>query len=64
MNQSPTPEPEHKSPIDRLIRFCLEQKLIVAVITVLIVAWGIAVAPFDWHMDWLPRNPEIGRAHV
>lgn len=57
MNQSPKPESDYKSPIDRLIRFCLEQKLIVAVITLLIVAWGIAVAPFDWHMDWLPRNP-------
>ncbi|HRP63312.1 MAG TPA: efflux RND transporter permease subunit [Phycisphaerales bacterium] len=43
--------------LDRLIRFCLEQKLIVILLTTLIVGWGVAVAPFDWDIDWLPRNP-------
>lgn len=43
--------------LDRLIRFCLEQKLIVALIVVLVVALGVIVAPFDWSIDWLVRRP-------
>ncbi len=45
------------SPLDRLIRFCLEQKLVVVLLTMLLVGWGIVVAPFDWDLDWLPRDP-------
>jgi copper/silver efflux system protein len=40
-----------------LIRFVLEQPLVVAIVTVLVVLVGIAVAPFDWELDWLPRDP-------
>jgi copper/silver efflux system protein len=40
-----------------LIRFVLEQRLVVAIATVMIVLGGIAVAPFDWETDWLTRNP-------
>ena len=39
------------------IRFCLENKLVVALFIVFITAWGIMVAPFDWKLDFLPRNP-------
>jgi Cu(I)/Ag(I) efflux system membrane protein CusA/SilA len=40
-----------------MIRFCLEQKLIVILITLLIVGWGLIVAPFDWDLKWLVRDP-------
>ncbi|HEX7708357.1 MAG TPA: efflux RND transporter permease subunit, partial [Thermoanaerobaculia bacterium] len=40
-----------------LIRFVLEQRLVVAIATVVVVLGGIAVAPFDWETDWLTRNP-------
>jgi Cu(I)/Ag(I) efflux system membrane protein CusA/SilA len=43
--------------IDRVIRFCLEQKLIVVLFTVMLVAWGAMVAPFDWGLGGLPRSP-------
>jgi len=43
--------------LNRLIRFCIEQKLIVLVVTVLVIGWGIAVAPFNWDIDWLPSEP-------
>ena len=43
--------------IDKLLRFCLENKLVVILFTVAMVLWGIAVAPFDWHSDNLPRDP-------
>jgi hypothetical protein len=35
----------------------LEQRLVVALATVLVVLGGLAVAPFDWELDWLPRDP-------
>ena len=43
--------------LDRLIRFCLEQKLVVALIVILVVVWGAIVAPFDWNISWLVRRP-------
>jgi copper/silver efflux system protein len=43
--------------LNHLIRFCLEQKLIVALLVLLIVGWGILVAPFDWHIPGLDRRP-------
>ena len=42
---------------DRFIRFFLEQKLVVALLVLLLFGWGAAVAPFDWKIDWLPRSP-------
>lgn len=49
----------HKAPglIDRTIRFCLEQKLVVLLITLFVIGWGIMVAPFDWNTGALPRKP-------
>ncbi len=44
-------------PIDRLIRFCLENKLIVALGVILVIGWGVMVAPFDWDLGGLPRDP-------
>lgn len=43
--------------IDRVIRFCLENKLIVALFVVAVVGWGVMVAPFDWEVPTLPRDP-------
>jgi copper/silver efflux system protein len=40
-----------------LIRFALEQRLVVAIAAVIIALAGIAAAPFDWELDWLPRQP-------
>lgn len=43
--------------IDKVIRFCLENKLVVMLIVIVIVAWGAMVAPFDWELGGLPRSP-------
>jgi Cu(I)/Ag(I) efflux system membrane protein CusA/SilA len=43
--------------VDRLIRFCLEQKLVVALFVILIVLCGVIVAPFDWEIKGLIRKP-------
>lgn len=45
------------NPINGLIRFCLENKLVVILFAVVLILWGIAVAPFDWESDVLPRDP-------
>ena len=39
------------------IRFFLENKLIVGLLTVFFVAWGVLVAPFDWNVSGFPRDP-------
>jgi len=43
--------------INKVIRFCLENKLVVALVVVAVVAWGAMVAPFDWNLGGLPRDP-------
>ncbi len=43
--------------ISRTIRFCLENKLVVALTLAFFVGWGVMVAPFDWHLPAIPRDP-------
>lgn len=43
--------------VNKLIRFCLENKLVTGLIAVGIILWGIIVAPFEWNIDWLIRDP-------
>ncbi|UCD74503.1 MAG: hypothetical protein JSV91_12035, partial [Phycisphaerales bacterium] len=48
---------DRPSPLARLIRFCLEQKLVVVLLVCLTVGWGLLVAPFDWELGGLVRDP-------
>jgi Cu(I)/Ag(I) efflux system membrane protein CusA/SilA len=48
---------EHAGLVNRVMRFCLENKLVVALVVVLVVGWGLRVAPFDWDLGGLPRAP-------
>lgn len=43
--------------LDKIIRYCLENKLIVIMVLMGLIGWGIMVAPFDWKLGGLPRNP-------
>jgi copper/silver efflux system protein len=43
--------------LNRIIRFSLENKLVVFLALGLILGWGVLVAPFDWNLGSLPRNP-------
>ena len=54
---SAAPLPPNPSLVDRVIRFCLEQKLVVALLVLLVTVWGLLVAPFDWNLGGLPRRP-------
>lgn len=40
-----------------IVRFCLERKLVVALLTLFVLGWGIVVAPFHWEVERLPRDP-------
>jgi Cu(I)/Ag(I) efflux system membrane protein CusA/SilA len=43
--------------MDRIIRFCLEQKLVVFLLVCLFLGWGFIVAPFAWHAPGVERDP-------
>jgi len=51
------PQTHQPNMLDRAIRFFLENKLIVSMLTVFFVGWGVLVAPFDWHVPGFPRDP-------
>ena len=40
-----------------LIAFCLRNKLLVLLGGVFFCGWGLVVAPFDWPIEGLPRDP-------
>jgi len=56
-NLSIPPSAKPPSPVDRVIRFCLENKLVVVLLLLFFIAWGVMVAPFDWALWGLPRQP-------
>ncbi len=43
--------------LNKIIRFFLENKLVTTLIVLVFIGWGIATAPFNWKMDWFPRDP-------
>lgn len=43
--------------INTLIKFFLENKLVTVLLLILFVGWGIVTAPFNWEIDFLPRDP-------
>ncbi|MCC5021481.1 MAG: hypothetical protein J6386_01085 [Candidatus Synoicihabitans palmerolidicus] len=43
--------------VNSLIRFCLENKLVVMLFAAGMILWGVTVAPFDWEIKSLPRDP-------
>ena len=51
------PQPTKRSILDIATRYCLENKLVVTLVLLALVAWGIMVAPFDWQIGGLPRDP-------
>jgi Cu(I)/Ag(I) efflux system membrane protein CusA/SilA len=46
-----------RNPLDRVIWFCINNRLVVALVTLMVIGWGIMVAPFDWRLGGLPRDP-------
>ncbi len=57
-----TPGPEQQLPpatslVGAIIRFCLLHKVVVGLALLAMTGWGLMVAPFDFHLSWLPRDP-------
>jgi len=43
--------------LSNLVRFFLENRLVVFLLTLFVVMWGVMTAPFDWDLGGLPRDP-------
>jgi Cu(I)/Ag(I) efflux system membrane protein CusA/SilA len=43
--------------LSRYIRFFLENKLVAWLLLFGFVGWGLTTSPFDFKLDWLPRDP-------
>ena len=43
--------------VNKLIRFFLDNKPVTALFVVAMIAWGVLVAPFEWNVGNLPRDP-------
>ncbi len=43
--------------LDRVLRFFQDNKLVVALLTLFVIGWGVLVAPFDWRVPGVPRDP-------
>lgn len=43
--------------LNSIIKFFLENKLFTFILLALSIVWGLVVAPFDWDIKGLPRNP-------
>jgi Cu(I)/Ag(I) efflux system membrane protein CusA/SilA len=43
--------------VNKIIKFCLDNKLVTALFALAIIVWGILVAPFEWNTSGLLRDP-------
>ncbi|MDR1610766.1 MAG: efflux RND transporter permease subunit [Candidatus Symbiothrix sp.] len=43
--------------LNKLIKYFLDNRLITALLLIIILLWGISVAPFDWRKGILPSDP-------
>ena len=57
MNSEDHPLPPATSPVSAIIRFCLLNKLVIALLLLALTGWGLMVAPFNFNLGGLPRDP-------
>lgn len=43
--------------LNYIIKFFLENKLVTILLFLFLTIWGIATAPFNWNIEFLPRDP-------
>jgi Cu/Ag efflux pump CusA len=43
--------------LGKLMRFCLENKLVVGLFVIIVIVWGVLVAPFDWELGCCLERP-------
>lgn len=56
-NIPPDIEAGRRTILGGIIWFCLHNKLVVFLFVLAIIVWGVMVAPFDWQVGSLPRDP-------
>ncbi len=49
--------PKPRTLVERVIGFCITNKLVVSLLTIFFIFWGIIHAPFDWKIPFLHRAP-------
>ena len=54
---APDIEAGRRTILGGIIWFCLHNKLVMLLLVLAIMGWGVMVAPFDWQVGSLPRNP-------
>lgn len=43
--------------LNKIIKYFLENKLVTVLILAGLIIWGIVTAPFNWNIEFLPRDP-------
>lgn len=43
--------------LNKIIKFFLDNRIITLLLLVVVIVWGLATAPFNWHGGLLPRDP-------
>ena len=43
--------------ISKIILYFLENKLVTTILVLIFIGWGVSTAPFNWKMEWFPRDP-------
>lgn len=43
--------------LNRLVKYFLENRLITILLLLVFITWGIITAPFNWNINFLPRDP-------
>jgi Cu(I)/Ag(I) efflux system membrane protein CusA/SilA len=43
--------------LNKIIKYFLENKLVTFIFLIIIIAWGLVVAPFNWNINFLPQDP-------
>ncbi|WP_339888751.1 efflux RND transporter permease subunit [Rhodopirellula europaea] len=54
---APDVDTNRRTLLGGIIWFCIHNKLVVTLLVLAIMTWGVMVAPFDWKVGDLPRNP-------
>lgn len=54
---APDVESGRRTILGGVIWFCLQNKLVVFLLVLAVMGWGVMVAPFDWQVGSLPRDP-------
>ncbi len=57
MNSAQDQLPKATTLVGHIVRFCLLNKLVVGLVLLAVCGWGLMVAPFDFRLAGLPRDP-------